>query len=241
MPSEMMTFAGGLMTKSKGIGRGGHRKGAGRPRFAKTGKTSYFSTRLTPKTRSLLEAEARRRGRSLSEVAEDLLQLGLEEIADLERPRPIRALLFLISSLINGIAGPHRGDAKYSWRANPYMFAAFRAGVIALLDKLRPPGEIVTPPPGPEYRVVVDEYEPEWPPRRHTFPDSPEKYARRRVELLILQAEIQHGYEEMRDDYGDEFRYDPEDSGHPEAPRLHYGFVDAHRDLNLAILRRKQK
>src|SRR6516225_634173 len=104
------------MTKSKGIGRGGHRKGAGRP--PETGKTSYFSTRLTPKTRSLLEAEARRRGRSLSEVAEDLLQLGLEEIADLERPKPIRALLFLISTLVNGITGAHRGDAKYSWRAN---------------------------------------------------------------------------------------------------------------------------
>ena len=109
------------------------------------------------------------------------------------------------------------------------------------MDKLRPPGEIVTPPPGPEYRVVVDEHEPEWPPRRHTFPDSPEKYARNRVELLILQAQIQHGYEEMRDEDGDEFGYDPADSGYPEAPRLHYGFVDAHRDLNLASQPRKLK
>jgi len=228
------------MTKSKGIGRGGHRKGAGRPRFAKTGKTSYFSTRLTPKTRSLLEAEARRRGKSLSEVAEDLLQLGLEEIADLQRPKPLRALLFLISSLINGIAGPHREDAKYSWRANPYMFAALRAAIIDLLDRLRPPGEIVTPPPGPVQRDVVEEHEEEWPPWRHTFPDSPEEYARNRVELLILEAEIQHRFEVTREKYGVEIRYSWEDSGDPEVPRLHYGFVDAHRDL-MAIQRRKQK
>jgi hypothetical protein len=237
-PFEMMTSAGELMTKSKGIGRGGHRKGAGRPRFAKTGKTSYFSTRLTPKTRSLLETEARRRGRSLSEVAEDLLQLGLEEIAELERPKPLRALLFLISSLINGIAGPHREDAKYSWRANPYMFAALRAGIIDLLDRLRPPGEIVTPPPGPE-EMGGDEEDPEL--FRHTFPDSPEEYAQIIVDLLILHARIQHRYDEMEKKYGDELRYSWKESGHPEVPRLHYGFVDAHRDLILATQRRKQK
>jgi hypothetical protein len=226
------------MTKSKGIGRGGHRKGAGRPRFTKTGKTSYFSTRLTPKTRSLLEAEARRRGRSLSEVAEDLLQLGLEEIAELDRPKPLRALLFLISTLINGIAGPHREDAKYSWRSNPYIFAAFSAGIVDLLDRLRPPGEIVTPPPGPE-QVGEDEEGPRL--FRHTFPDSPEEYAQDIVEMLILQASVQHFSDEMEKKYGDEMRYRWKESGHPEVPRLHYGFVDAHRDLILATQRRKQK
>jgi hypothetical protein len=223
------------MTKSKGIGRGGHRKGAGRP--PETGKTSYFSTRLTPKTRSLLEAEARRRGKSLSEVAEDLLQLGLEEIADLGRPKPIRALLFLIEALSNGIRGPHWQDAKYSWHSNPYMFAALRSGIIDLLDRLRPPGEVVTPPPGPE-EMGEDEEGPRL--FRRKFLDSPEEYARNRVEALILQAEIQQGYEEMRK-IGDGLRFSWEDSAHPEVPRLHYGFVDAHRDLNLATEARKLK
>ena len=238
LSSETMTFAESFMTQSKGIGRGGRRKGAGRPRFAKTGKTSHFSTRLTPKTRSLLEAEARRRGKSLAEVAEDLLQLGLEEIADLRWPKPLRALLFLISSLSNGIAGPHRQDTKYSWHSNPYMFAALRAGIIALLDKLRPPGEIVTPPPGPvQEGWNEDEGKFRW---RYTFHDSPEDYARNQVELLILQAQIEHGSEVTREKYGDEIRYSWQEPGHPEAARLHYGFVDAHRDL-MAIQRRKQK
>jgi hypothetical protein len=226
------------MTKSKGIGRGGHRKGAGRP--PETGKTSYFSTRLTPKTRSLLEAEARRRGKSLSEVAEDLLQLGLEEIAELGRPKPVRALLFLIESLSHGLRGPHREDAKYSWHANPYMFAAFRAGIIDLLDRLRPPGEIVTPPPGPE-EMGEDEEGPHL--FRRTFFNSPEEYARNMVDLLILQASIQHFSDEMRKKYGDEIRSRWEEWAHehPEVPRLHYGFVDAHRDLNLATQRGKIK
>jgi hypothetical protein len=239
MPFETMAFAGELMTKSKGIGRGGHRKGAGRPRFAEAGKTSYFSTRLTPETRRRLEAEARRRGRSLSKVAEDLLQLGLKKITELDRPKPLRALLFLITSLSYGIAGPHREDAKYSWRANPYMFAALRAGIVALLDKLRPPGEIVTPPSGPEEKGWTEEDGNFlW---QYTFHDSPEDYAQNLVEMLILQAQIEHRGEKTREKYGDTIQYEWEDSRYPEAPRLHYGFVDAHRDLNLAIQRRKQK
>jgi len=162
-------------------------------------------------------------------------------MADLERPEPLRALLFLISSLSNGIAGPHRQDNKYSWRSNPYIFAAFRASIVDLLDRLRPPGEIVTPPPGPEQRVVVEEHEPEWPPWRFTFPDSPEEYARDLVEMLIFQAQMQQREEKYREQFGDVFRFSWEDSPYPEAQRLHYGFVDAHRDLNLATQRRKLK
>jgi hypothetical protein len=233
-PSETMTSAGELMTKSKGIGRGGHRKGAGRPRFAKTGKTSYFSTRLTPKTRSLLEAEARRRGRSLSELAEDLLQLGLEEIADLERPKPLRALLFLVSTLESRTLGPHWQDAKYSWRSNPYMFAALRAGIIDLLDRLRPPGEFVTPSPGPEEEEWYEDDEGGsagtlrrtgtlW---RHTFPDSPEQYARTLVQQLVSQAQSSEWWEQTRMERGTELAY-------WEDVRSHYGFVDAQRDLFL--------
>jgi hypothetical protein len=229
------------MTKSKGFGRGGRRKGAGRPRFTETGKSSYFSTRLTQKTRDLLEAEARRREKSLSEVAEDLLQLGLEEIADLDRPKPLRALLFLISALGRQTLGPHWPDPKYSLHSNPYMFAAFRAGIIDLLDRLRPPGEIVTPPPGPEY---MDEDKPGL--FRHTFPDSPAEYARILVQILILQAQIQDSVEQIRIKHGDKIRHHWEDEDYPEMMRhhmmrYHYGFVEARRDLTLTTERRGQK
>ena len=87
----------------------------------------------------------------------------------------------------------------------------------------------------------MEEHEEEWPLWRHTFPDSPEEYARNRVEALILQAQLQQLDEETREKYGDEIRSDWEDSRHPELSRLHYGFVDAHRDLNLVTQRRKLK
>ena len=119
------------------------------------------------------------------------------------------------------------------------MFAALRAGIVALLDKLRPPGEIITPPPGPEEKGWTEEDGNFlW---QYNFHDSPEDYAQNLVEMLILQAKMEHGNEKLRDEHGDKFQYEWEDPRYPEALRLHYGFVDAHRDLNLMIQRRKQK
>ena len=56
-----------------------------------------------------------------------------------------------------------------------------------------------------------------------------------------MQANIQAGEEVTRQKLRrvENFRWELDD--YPELQRLHYGFVDAHRDLNLAIQRRKQK
>lgn len=160
------------MTKSKGIGRGGRRKGAGRPRFTKTGKASYFSTRITQRTRNLLEAEAKLHEESLSVVAEHLLQIGLEEKAERRKRKkgPLRALCFLLERLTEKIPDPHLQDPKYFWYSNPYMYAAFCAAVLHLLDGLRPSGEIVTPAqmPPPRNEEELDEY--------FLFPDAPQKH-----------------------------------------------------------------
>jgi hypothetical protein len=223
------------MTKSKGIGRGGRRKGAGRPRFAKTGKTEFFSTRITPKTRNLLEAEARRRGESVSSVAEDLLQLGLEEMAAIRKPRQLKALLFLVETLrIPGGEADHLDRDSYSWQSNPYMFAAFRAAVTSLLDVLRPRGEIVTPPPGP---LMSDD---ELGELQITFPDSPDEYGRDCARDLLSHArthgQVAHGQIE---DFGGLFRGLLGKS--PRFARVHYGLADAWEGLNMAVQRRKQK
>jgi hypothetical protein len=209
------------MTKSKSIGRGGRRKGAGRPRFAQAGKTSYFSTRLTPKTRDLLEAEARGQGKSLSIVAEHLLQIGLEKRAEhRNRPRPLRALFFLIEGLSRTIPAHHQHDPKYSWRSNPYISDAFRAAVTHILEALRPAGEVIVPP-GPareEEDFLVD------------FTESPEDYGRIRARNVLFAAHAQSDWQELSDAYG-------LDLGNlgipPEYARAHYGLVDARRDLDL--------
>src|SRR6516165_8844337 len=132
------------MTKSKGVGRGGRRKGAGRPRFAKTGKASYFSTRLTQEMRDLLEAEAKRSGKTLSSTAAQLLNHALEDAAERRRPGSLRSLFFMMERLLSRIEG---SPLDRSWRSSPYFYAAFRAGVIGFLNLLRPAGDIVTPPP----------------------------------------------------------------------------------------------
>jgi hypothetical protein len=173
------------MTKSKGVGRGGRRKSSGRPRFAKTGKTSYFSTRLTQQTRDLLEAEAKRSGKTLSVTAERLLRRALEEAAERRRPDSVRALFFVMERLLSRIQG---SPLDRSWRSSPYLHAAFRAAVIGLLDVLRPAGEIVAPP-SEKFRwvgqnaefareVFGDEY-------TDRYPESPEKYGLQRLRLLL--------------------------------------------------------
>jgi hypothetical protein len=209
------------MTKSKGVGRGGRRKGAGRPRFAKTGKTSYFSTRLTPETRELLEAEARHQGRSLSVVAEDLLQFALDEKRGRRnRPDQLRSLFLLIEFLVQLLPGPYQQDTKYSWRTNPYMFEAFRASVMRLIDFLRPPGNIVTPPPDQDV----------------PFPNSTDEYALLNVERLLLLVGFHKGFIRMREEDPD-FDFEPMT---PEGARWHYGLISAAKHLNLPHLNLQQ-
>jgi hypothetical protein len=134
-----------VMAKSKV--RGGRRKGAGRPRHTKAGKTSNFSTRIDSETRARLEAESRLSGKSLSSTVERLLLLGLREKEERSRDDPIRALCYVIALLAERISGPYFSDPKYGWWSNPFMFAAFRAAMLCILDELRPAGEIVAPPP----------------------------------------------------------------------------------------------
>jgi hypothetical protein len=183
------------MTKSKGTGRGGSRKGAGRP--AVMGKSETFSTRITPALRDQIEAEAKRRGVSISAVTEDLLTVGLEETADLQNPRHLRSLLFLMEEL---------GQQLQSWRTNPYIFEAFRAGVLHLLDTVRPPGRVVAPTSTGRWM---------------TYPDSPEQFGQWALRTVFAHMERQ------------ELTQVPEREMPRGWLRHHYNYVAAKRDLRL--------
>jgi hypothetical protein len=138
------------MTKSKGVGRGGTRLGAGRPKIEK-GKTATFATRVTQRTRDLLDAEAERQGNSVAAVAEQLLTLALEKkVIEQTRPKEVRQLFTLIEALLYYLPKQHHwNDPKYDWHSNPYLFEAFRLGIGYLLSTMRPSGEIVPPPAPP--------------------------------------------------------------------------------------------
>jgi hypothetical protein len=162
------------MAKSKG--RGGRRKGAGRPRSAPAGKTSYFSTRIRAETRTWLEAESRRIGETLSSTVERLLRFAMIKRDNDDRRDSIRALCYVIGLLAERIPGIYFVTPEYSWRSNPFMFEAFRAAVSYILDELRPPGEIVVPPPlHPTFKS--------------TFKEQPDQHGLETARALIFQLQ----------------------------------------------------
>jgi hypothetical protein len=196
--------------------RGGARKGAGRPRFAKSQtKASYFSTRINQRTRDLLEAEARLHGESLAVTAERLLQSGLEEKAQRRnRGRPLRALCFLVEQLSRYVSSPYGGDPKHEWHLDPFVFAAFRAAILHMLDALRPPGEVVPPPVQSPL----------------SLPDTPDDRGVECARHLLLSMQIR--------DFAERFDWHVEKSAstpelYASMTRDHYGLIDARRDLGL--------
>jgi hypothetical protein len=199
------------MAKSKGIGRGGKRKGAGRPRFMKTGKASYISIRITQETRDLVEVEARKSRKSLSAIAEDLLRMGLEIKTDRREEKSERALVFLIKHLMLAIG---TGAGGLNWRVNPYTFEAFRAALLHLLDALKPAGEVIKPSL-PEGRAPL-----------FPLPDAPQDYGRNITSWLLLTMQSHR--------YSAGMGAKPPESGiRGELLSTHYGLVNAQKDLGL--------
>ena len=87
--------------------------GAGRkPAGPISGKLSNFSTRITNETRIALEAQAGASGQSISQVAERMIRLGLETVAERERSNPTQALAFFIAELAEGCS-VNLGDTDF--------------------------------------------------------------------------------------------------------------------------------
>jgi hypothetical protein len=215
------------MTKSKGVGRGGKRKGAGRHRLTETGKTSNLSTRITPQARVRLEAESRLSGRSLSQTIEHLLLLGLHEKEERNRPRPIKAICYLITTLSKMVAR-NSTHSEYNWWSSPFMFEAYRAAVLHLLDAVRPEGEIVAPP------TLTKIEPPPWQ-GKHAKYDDPEEYGRDIARSLLealhfygatMPEEVNAAIVEMHGDRASQELLDA-------LMRTHYGMGDAARDLGV--------
>ena len=243
------------MAKSKD-GRGGRRKGAGRPRITKTGKTSYFSTRITPETRALLETEARLSRLSLSTTVERLLRLGLYEKEKRTQESPLRAIFYLMGLLAERIPAGLRADPKYNWRTNPFMFEAFSVAVRYLLDALRPPGEIIAPPPPPpepppsivhnmtplELAAAKERAEFFHGIRFPTF-DTPERRGRDVAQILLSEMQY-HGVLAAGTQKQHDAALQPDltrqvygEKAADMLTRLHYGLADAQRDLGIDTAR----
>jgi hypothetical protein len=113
--------------------------GAGRkPAGPISGKLSNFSTRITHETRVGLEAEAGMSGQSISQVAEQMIALGLLTKREREQPSPTKALAFLVGQLADS-CGAVFGDKTFSWNTDAFAFDAFAFAVRLLLERLPRP------------------------------------------------------------------------------------------------------
>jgi hypothetical protein len=213
------------MAKLKGLGRGGKRKGAGRPRLTKAGKTSYFSTRITAETRARLEAESRLSGESLSQTIERLLQIGLHEKQARNRHQPIRAMCYLITLLsemvtVSLLRERNLTHPEYNWRSNPFMFEAFRVAALHLFEALRPPGASVAPLPLKEGLSRMARY------------DDPEHCGRLATERLLRALQFFGANTPQEVDSAFE-AFETDRRVLDTQTQMHYGMFDAARDLGV--------
>jgi hypothetical protein len=147
------------MAKARKRGPGAGRKAKGMFR----GKREWFTTRITPETRQALERKAAASGRSISQVAEELLTGGIKAEQWRDEHRALRALCFVIERIALEATGGRwmtpadpifkksSDHAKVGarlfieWRTDPFRYRAFRLAVASLLTALEPKGEIRSP------------------------------------------------------------------------------------------------
>ena len=113
---------------------GGGRKPAG----PISGKLSNFSTRITHETRVGLEAEAAMSGQSISQIAEQMIALGLATKREREQSSPTQAIGFLVGQLADSCSALF-GDKEFSWNTDAFAFDAFAFAVRLLFERLPRP------------------------------------------------------------------------------------------------------
>lgn len=231
-----------------------HRRKGGpgrKPRGDFRRKTENFSTRITADTRAAMEREAEASGRSKSQVAEELIRLGLEEKARRASTRPTRALGFLIERLAMSVGGaawvhptkfPLPADKREKlvdqWRTVPFRYEALKIAVGLLLGALQPEGDIVSPIPAEAIDRVMTEnrtFEQQNPNTialwRHIFA-APENLASWAVFDVIQQL---NGNGPFSDVEVERFRQEGPDGTADLIAKVQYGMRDARRDLGLDV------
>jgi Arc-like DNA binding dprotein len=127
--------------------------GGMKPRGEFSGLTSVLSLRMPDDMRAQLESAAKKHRptkRSLTQELLKRLERSFNEDREKSRDPALRALLYLIGEVAEGVTNPAPVRLKNTrplWHSDPFLFRAFRIAVDKLLDEFEPPGEI-KPPPG---------------------------------------------------------------------------------------------
>jgi len=108
-------------------------------------KSANFSTRISQETRGQLDALAAERPTSVSQVAQEMLELGLQtKKLEGKKDDPIRALAHLLRLLARDCRYVDEGEYR-EWHNDPFAFDAFTRSIQMLLERVRPTGEIKAP------------------------------------------------------------------------------------------------
>jgi hypothetical protein len=113
------------------------------PRGEYVGKSSVFSTRITPDLRKKLEQAAKRSGRSVSQEVESRLDRTFTEddaIADRFGDRRTYVLMRMMADAIH--FGHKRGNPL--WLESPLEFEKAISAALLVLEAIRPDGDLPT-------------------------------------------------------------------------------------------------
>ena len=118
--------------------------GGRKPRGEFPGKSQMLTTRITPETRSGLEREAARNGRSLSQEVELRLVSSLDMPKEIEavwgKP-PVYALARLVSQAVTRI----EYSTRKSWCQDAFTARAVRVATDIIIAELIPDGPVEVP------------------------------------------------------------------------------------------------
>jgi hypothetical protein len=111
-----------------------------KPKGEYAGKSSVFSTRITPQLRKAIEKAAKSSGRSVSQEVEHRLSRTFKEDADIVDVFGSRQTYRLMRMMADAVHVGSRDGQPVDWLADPVAFVFARAAINAVLDVVAPSG-----------------------------------------------------------------------------------------------------
>ncbi|MER8455833.1 hypothetical protein NKH24_06800 [Mesorhizobium sp. M1300] len=118
--------------------------GGRKPKGSYEGKSSAFSTRITPELRVLLDEEAERTGQSLSQIVERRLRESFDQPKRMQKalgPTHVRALAYMLARVIASL----ESATGKQWNRDAFTFLAAQNALRTAMDEFAPKGDPVTP------------------------------------------------------------------------------------------------
>lgn len=119
--------------------------GGRKPKGDFAGKSSAFSTRITPELRAALDSESEQTGKSISQIVERRLRESYDEPKRMQRslgPDHVRALAYIVAHLAQKV----EDQTRQAWHQDRFTFDALGVAILAAMSRYRAEGEPVVPP-----------------------------------------------------------------------------------------------